>query len=1223
MDSSGDLFVPDPVNLRIDEFTPTLNGSKEVIGVTFLRALGWKVNAGTPEEKLQICSTATNCQQGSAGNGAGQFFPEGLRGVAVDSSGSIYAVNGNPNTTCSASEACRVEKFNADGTLNQDKFGPASGPCKLTFESGTLASGATIAVAVDPTNQHLLGLKKTAANEMKVCELNSAGEELSPAEGGSLFPSPGLPVTSATAIRAGLAAGIDERVYAVNGAPALYILGPTLPPEPETLLATEIGTTTATLNGKVKVPTLSGETKYHFEYSADNGLNWTKVPVPDVSLGDGSAGGESNSCPTPKAAICNISQKVTELQPNTTYRFRLVAATSSSVTTQDLTLTTLAAKPTVAHTIALPVSGTAATLIGTVNPNNSPTIYRFEWGTTLAYGNQAPDFEPFVGSGGQPIPVKASIGSLEPSTTYHFRLVATNSCASGCGTTFGPDTTFTTNPWEGLDAVGLPDNRGVELVSPPDKRPEGLVEEAPVTSELSYQAADNGSGLYFPILGGLADSTRGGQVGYVASRGSGSWQSVQVSPPSEVTSPGGLEVAAPSFYQYYSPNLDCALVTSASPLTKDTPTADLELGVANLYRQDADGTFTLISNIVPSNPLQAVSYKEGSQFYAVAGMSSDCRKVFFRTNYKLLPGAISSLYEWDNGTLRDAGVLPNGIPGAEVGVGGRTPAPNNQINVNLPSYNAVSPNGSFFFSAKRNEGNEGEKVAVFARKGSATGTGTGDLTTASTTVANVTTVTGAFTIGETITAPGIPAGTTIKKVPPEIAAATLQLSAAATATTVGVPLRSSEVVDISLKQPSGTKENGGANYETASPDGSRVFFTANYGLAGPVAPGLPSTCPAASPGVIGSGEGCDLYNYNVKTGQLEDLSATSDPGNPKGASVVGVVAVSNDGGYVYFAAKGQLIPNRGSTYTKNGSGSGSANLYLAHGGGLTYVTTIAMADLGGVCANSASGLGCGDLMHVPQTWAAQATPSGHSLLFTSMANLTGYESGGKQEAYLYLADTDEVICVSCKTDGLPSVSTADDAPIRSAWTGYEDGFRHPRSLSEDGSRVFFTMRDALTADAVEGNFNLYEWEKGKVYLLFTTNKGEGKYGFVDAGTSGDDVFIRTDRQLNAHDTDFVQDVYDLKVNGGFPDPAPPAESCDPAADQCQGALSPSPGASSPASQGFSGEGNPPVQAPQCPKGKIRKNGKCAQRNPHHKKHPKKSHRGRSKRPAYDNRGGSR
>jgi hypothetical protein len=98
-----------------------------------------------------------------------------------------------------------------------------------------------------------------------------------------------------------------------------------------------------------------------------------------------------------------------------------------------------AAPPAASTTGASAVSTTTATLNGTVNPEGQPTSYYFQYGTTTAYGGQTATVD--AGSGTSNVNASASISSLSPATTYHYRLVATY----GSGTTLGADRSFTTD----------------------------------------------------------------------------------------------------------------------------------------------------------------------------------------------------------------------------------------------------------------------------------------------------------------------------------------------------------------------------------------------------------------------------------------------------------------------------------------------------------------------------------------------------------------------------------------------------------------------------------------------------------------------------------------------------------------------------------------------------------------------------------------------------------
>jgi hypothetical protein len=98
-----------------------------------------------------------------------------------------------------------------------------------------------------------------------------------------------------------------------------------------------------------------------------------------------------------------------------------------------------AAAPTATTGAASDIGQAAATLHATVNPGGAETTVRFEYGTSMAYGQQTPDQT--VPAGDADAPVEAALTGLTANTTYHFRVVATNSA----GTTPGADATFKTS----------------------------------------------------------------------------------------------------------------------------------------------------------------------------------------------------------------------------------------------------------------------------------------------------------------------------------------------------------------------------------------------------------------------------------------------------------------------------------------------------------------------------------------------------------------------------------------------------------------------------------------------------------------------------------------------------------------------------------------------------------------------------------------------------------
>jgi hypothetical protein len=102
----------------------------------------------------------------------------------------------------------------------------------------------------------------------------------------------------------------------------------------------------------------------------------------------------------------------------------------------DQTFTT-AGPPAVTTNPATNVASFSAILNGSVNPHGLSTTVRFQYGTTASYGSTTPNQ---TKTGNTTQNVTANISGLVANTTYHFRIVATNSG----GTRYGSDQTFTT-----------------------------------------------------------------------------------------------------------------------------------------------------------------------------------------------------------------------------------------------------------------------------------------------------------------------------------------------------------------------------------------------------------------------------------------------------------------------------------------------------------------------------------------------------------------------------------------------------------------------------------------------------------------------------------------------------------------------------------------------------------------------------------------------------------
>ncbi len=96
--------------------------------------------------------------------------------------------------------------------------------------------------------------------------------------------------------------------------------------------------------------------------------------------------------------------------------------------------------PTVFTNAATLITQTTAQLNSSVNPNGDATSAHFDWGLTTSYGNSTSTL--LVGSGTGFVTFSQALSGLDPNTTYHYRISATNSI----GTSVGSDQSFTTKP---------------------------------------------------------------------------------------------------------------------------------------------------------------------------------------------------------------------------------------------------------------------------------------------------------------------------------------------------------------------------------------------------------------------------------------------------------------------------------------------------------------------------------------------------------------------------------------------------------------------------------------------------------------------------------------------------------------------------------------------------------------------------------------------------------
>jgi len=234
--------------------------------------------------------------------------------------------------------------------------------------------------------------------------------------------------------------------------------------------ASDIARATATLNGSLAPDGV--DTVYYFEYGAEAGTYGSISPVlPGVDVGTAS---ESVAAEAPIAG----------LEVNTTYHFRLVAASGLGVTYgSDMSFVTLPAVDKVATGVASAVSATTVRLNGSLAPNGVDAMYYFEYGVDAgAYEAMIP-VPPGVdaGTASEDVASVATISGLTPNAGYHFRLVATNAF----GVTYGEDRSFRTSlalPVNSEPLSILEAGRSSALISGAVIDPE----HAPTTYHLAY-----------------------------------------------------------------------------------------------------------------------------------------------------------------------------------------------------------------------------------------------------------------------------------------------------------------------------------------------------------------------------------------------------------------------------------------------------------------------------------------------------------------------------------------------------------------------------------------------------------------------------------------------------------------------------------------------------------------------------------------------------------------
>ncbi len=343
--------------------------------------------------------------------------------------------------------------------------------------------------------------------------------------------------------------------------------------------------------------------------------------------------------------------------------------------------------PVIVKELAAEEVGVSEVKLGAlVDPGGIPTTFRFEYGTTSAYGQSVPFPE---GSGGEGLSARTvwgAVSGLVPGTTYHYRVVVTNEL----GTVVGSDQTFTTltaaqvacpnEEFRGGSSARLPDCRAYELVTAPTKNS--------VESRGGGVSAADGDAVAFEVNDPLPGAPSGGYHEYLATRGAGGWSSQDLRPLesySETTcdSPIPSSIFSAEFsasVTEYGHNTRAGEPTGGQLDRSSCNAEGLQVvpgepvGYQNLLvRDNVTGAYRLVNA-----PPRGVTPSDAT----LIGASADLSHVVFSEEAPLAQGAaygVENVYEWDEGAVRLLTWLPEGravqggLPEAHAG--------NNEISV--------------------------------------------------------------------------------------------------------------------------------------------------------------------------------------------------------------------------------------------------------------------------------------------------------------------------------------------------------------------------------------------------------------------------------------------------------------------------------------------------------------------------------------------------------------
>lgn len=588
--TSGDLLLADPGNNRVDRY--------EADG-TFVSSFDGSDSPDGAFTGLLDLDVAPN----------GDVY-------VVDSTGPVFVegeeIGGGGPETC-------VQNYFCDGAPSRALRFDSAGAYQATVQA--LEGGSVGLVTVDPNNQQVLLGRVNPQGSTKILVYAPGGsrylDTLRLPNFFTWFPS--MAVGSGAAGR--LYVVTDREAHANYGGfvgeVKVQVYSPVSLPEVAIDPAGAITSVSAEVSGTVNPQ--GSSTDWRFEYRPQGSESWTGGPSGNAGEG---------------TVATAVEGGLSGLQPNTEYEARLVASGAETAATagkevasDPISFTTVAAAPIVSTRFAAPRTDSAARINGYVNPRNSATTYRFEWGPTASYGNSAPAGPAgSAGALGDQVLVAEGLSGLRPGTTYHYRLVAENSA----GRVEGEDMTFTTR----TAAEMVAPQRGIELVNSPDKG----------NQNVSGYLANEGERVVWSTMTGSPGSPQGKGSLFLAERTAAGWVSRSLLPPADqLVGEGELAYVIRGASTDYSRVVFQAGEDANYGIEGDPfyfTRYDRGTGQQQTLDYWAKGGFQ-------------VDYQD-NQFFT----SDDARHVYTTIRDTPVAGSISQLYDIGDGTRRLVGVLP-------------------------------------------------------------------------------------------------------------------------------------------------------------------------------------------------------------------------------------------------------------------------------------------------------------------------------------------------------------------------------------------------------------------------------------------------------------------------------------------------------------------------------------------------------------------------------------